>query len=63
MTLTNAQIDNFQAELRRFAPELERSELPSNWPESLLEDYSDKGALLELLITINIALLEQNRTP
>lgn len=64
MSLTDTQINNFIEELRNFSPELERSEIGQQWPESLLEDYSEKGALLERLITINIALLqelEQNR--
>ena len=61
MSITDTQINNFIAELRGFSPELERSEVPQNWSQSLLEDYSEKGALLELLITINIALLEEIR--
>lgn len=61
MSLTDTQINNFIEELRNFSPELERSEIGQNWPESLIEDYSEKGALLERLITINIAILEEIR--
>lgn len=59
MSLTDTQISNFITELRNFSPELERSEIGRDWPESLLEDYSEKGALLERLITINIAILQE----
>lgn len=59
MSLTDTQINNFIEELRNFSPELERSEIGQQWPESLLEDYSEKGALLERLITININLLRE----
>lgn len=59
MSLTDTQIENFISELRNFSPELERSEIGQEWPESLIEDYSEKGALLERLITINIAILEE----
>ena len=59
MTLTTTQISNFINELRTFSPVLERSELPSRWPESLLQDYSAKGNLLDRLIEINIALLNE----
>lgn len=59
MTLTNTQISNFINELRTFSPVLERSELPSRWPESLLQDYSAKGNLLDRLIEINIAILQE----
>ena len=57
MTLTTTQISNFINELRTFSPVLERSELPFQWPESLLQDYSAKGNLLDRLIEVNIALL------
>lgn len=60
MTLTDTQIDNFVAELENFAPVLERSEVgDTGWPPVLLEDYAEKGNLLELLITINIAVLNE----
>lgn len=62
MTLTDTQIDNFITELENFAPVLERSEVGNtNWPPALLEDYAEKGNLLELLITINIAVLLEIR--
>lgn len=65
MSLTDSQITNFIAELRNFSPEFERSAIGQDWPESLLEDYSEKGALLERLIAINIAILQelQQNTP
>lgn len=59
MSLTDTEINNFIDELRNFSPELERSEIGQAWPESLLEDYSEKGALLERMIEINIALLRE----
>ena len=61
MTLTDTQIENFISELQNFSPELERSEVGRDWPESLIEDYSEKGSLLSLLITINIELLQELR--
>lgn len=61
MSLTDTQINNFIDELQNFSPELERSEIGQRWPESLIEDYSEKGSLLNLLITINIAILEELR--
>lgn len=61
MSLTDQQINDFITELRRLSPEIERSELPGQWPEALKEDYSDKGNLLLRLIEINVAILEEIR--
>lgn len=61
MTLTDTQLNNFIEELRNFSPVLERSETPMRWPESLKEDYAEKGNLLERLIAINVAILEEIR--
>ena len=59
MALTDEQIGDLRSQLNEIQVELEQSELPQDWPETLKNDYAAKGEAISLLRDVCLSLLDE----